>query len=140
MADLSVTAANCVPGANSNQVLGTAGETIAQGKAVYKSSSTGKWMLADANAATAEARGSDTSNFGVALTGSSLNQPIVVHKSGDLTLGATLTPGLPYYLSDTPGGICLAADIGSGEYVTLIGLAASASVLAVAPKYTGVAN
>lgn len=140
MTDLSVTAANCVPGSNSNQVLGTAGETIAQGKAVYKSSTTNKWMLADSNAASAEARGSDVDNTGIALTGSSLNQPIVVHKSGDLTLGATMTPGIPYFLGDTPGGICPIADVGSGEYVVQLGIASSATVLAVKPIYSGVAN
>lgn len=140
MTDLSVTAASCVPGSNSNQVQGIAGETIAQGKAVYKSSSTGKWMLADSNAASAEARGSDVSNVGIALTGSSLNQPIVVHKSGDLTLGATMTAGIPYFLSDAPGGVCPIADVGSGEYVVQIGIATSTTVLAVKPVYTGVAN
>ncbi len=140
MADISITAANVVPGSNSNQVVGLAGETIAQGKVVYRSSTTGKWMLADSNAGTAEARGSDVSNVGIALTGSSLNQPIVVHKSGDLTVGATMTAGIPYFLSDTPGGICPIADVGSGEYVVQLGISTSTTVLAVAPKYTGVSN
>ena len=140
MTDLSVTNTLCVPGSNSNQVVGIAGETIAAGKAVYKSSTTGKWMLLDSNAGTAEARGSDVSNVGIAVTGSALNQPIVVHKSGDLTLGATMTAGIPYFLSDTPGGICPVADIGAGEYVVQLGISTSTTVLAVAPKYTGVSN
>lgn len=136
MADLSVTAANCVPGANSQQESGIAGETIAQGKAVYKSSSTGKWMLADSNSATAEAR----TATGIALTGSSLNQPIVVHKKGLLTLGATMTVNTPYFLSDTPGGICPIADVGSGEYLCQIGLTVSTTVIDVLFHSTGVAN
>lgn len=140
MADLSVTAANCVPGSNANIVHGTAGETIAAGKAVYKSSSTGKWMLADANAASAEARGSDVNNVGVAICTSSLNQAISVVTSGDVTLGATMTAGLAYFLSDTPGGVCLPADIGAGEYVVQLGLASSTTVLALKPVYTGVSN
>lgn len=140
MADLSPTAANCVPGSNANIVHGTSGETIVAAKAVYKNSSTGKWMLADANAATAEGRGSDVNNVGIALCASSLNQPVSVITSGDLTLGATMTAGLAYFLSDTPGGICLPADIGSGEYVVQLGLASSATVLAVKPVYTGVSN
>lgn len=140
MVDLVITAASVVPGSNANQVVGTAGETIAAGKTVYLASATNKWMLLDSNAATAEGRGSDDGNVGVALTGSSLNQPIVVEKSGDITIGGTLTPGLAYFQSDTPGGICLVADLGAGEYVLQLGLATSATVLALRPKYTGVSN
>lgn len=135
MADISITAANVVATATASMTHGTAGETIAQGKTVYKSSTTGKWMLADSNSATAEARVAAQ----VALCAASLNQPITVGK-GKITIGATLTPGLAYYQSDTPGGICPIADVGSGEYVCLIGLADSATVLDVNPHYTSVSN
>lgn len=140
MADLSITAANVVPGSNANTVQGTAGETITAGQPVYKSSTTNKWMKADNNAASAEARGSDTSNFGIALTGSSLNQPIVVQKSGDITIGATLTAGTAYYLSDTAGGIVPLADIDTaGMYYVLLGLAKDTAILALDPQYPDVA-
>jgi hypothetical protein len=115
--------------------LAPSAKTIAAGKAVYLAAATQKWMLADSNAGTEEPR----SAKGVALTGSSLNQPIVVQRDGSLTIGATLTPGVDYYLSDTPGGICPVADIGSGEYSCRIGMATSASVLALDFKYSGVA-
>lgn len=138
MTDISITAANVVAGSNSRQVQGSAGETIAAGKVVYKADATKKWMLADSNAVTAEARGS--TDIGIALNTASLNQPLIVHTGGDLTAGGTLTAGVAYYLSDTPGGLCPVADVGTGEYVCQIGLATSSSVLAVAPKYTGVAN
>lgn len=136
MADLTVTAASCVPGSNSRQAVGIAGETIAAGKPVYLSSTTNLWMLADSNSATAEAR----TPGGIALTGSSLNQPIVVHTKGLLTLGATMTANTPYFLSDTPGGICPIADVGSGEYLAQIGLSTSTTVLDVLIHTTGVAN
>lgn len=140
MADLSITAANVVPGSNADTVVGTAGETITAGMVVYKSSTTNKWMKADNNAATAEARGSDTSNVGVALTGSSLNQPLVVQKSGDITIGATVTAGTAYYLSDTAGGIIPVADIDTaGMYYVLLGLAKSTTVLALDIQYPDVA-
>ncbi len=126
--------ANVVAGSNSAQISGVAGETIAAGKAVYKSSATGKWMLADSNSATAEARQAQ----GIALTGSSLNQPLTIHRSGDITIGGTLVAGTAYYLSDTPGGICPVADVGAGEYVCLLGLAKSTTVLAVSIQYPGV--
>lgn len=137
MTDLSLTAANVVPGSNANTVIGTAGETITAGKAVYKSSTTNKWMLADADSATAEVRGSDENNTGIALTGSSLNQPIVVETSGDITLSG-MTAGLPYFLSDDPGGICPQADLATGDYVVQLGIASSTTVLALDVKYTGV--
>ncbi|PDS67960.1 hypothetical protein [Rhizobium phaseoli] len=134
MADLVIVAANVVAGADSTAVNGVAGETITAGKAVYLSSTTKKWMLADSNSATAEARQAK----GIALNGASLNQPIAVHKSGDLTIGATLVAGTAYYLSDTPGGICPLADVGAGEYVCLLGLAKSTSVLSVDIQFPNV--
>lgn len=78
--------------------------------------------------------------YGIALNGAAANQPLAVQRSGDITIGATLTPGLAYYLSDTPGGICPVADVGSGEYVILLGLAKSASVLDLDIRATGTAN
>lgn len=135
MADLTITAANVVAGENSTQKQRSAGETITAGKAVYLSSATKKYMLADSNSGTAEARKAT----GIALNGASLNQPITVHEFGDLTLGATLTPGTAYYLSDTPGGICPLADVGSGEYVCQLGIAKSATVLAVNIQFPNVA-
>lgn len=135
MADLSITAANVIAGDSGARLDGKAGEAITAGKAVYLNSTSGLWMLADSNSATAEARRAG----GIALNGAALNQPLAVHKSGDVTIGATLTPGLAYYLSDTPGGICPVEDVGAGEYVCLLGMAKSASVLSVAVQFPGVA-
>lgn len=134
MANLTITAASVVGGSERTRVSGTAGETITAGQAVYRNSTTGKWMLADSNAATAEARAA----IGIALNGAAVNQPVAVQKSGDVTIGATLTAGLAYYLSDTPGALCPVADVGSGEYVCLIGLAKSTTVLAVNIQYPDV--
>ncbi|WP_353641325.1 hypothetical protein [Mesorhizobium sp. WSM2239] len=134
MVDLVITAANVVAGSNATKEVGTAGEAMTAGQAVYRSSATSKWMLADANSATAEARQAT----GVALNGASLNQPLTVQKAGDITIGATLVAGTAYYLSDTPGGICPVADIGAGEYVCLLGLAKSTTVLAVDIQYPNV--
>jgi hypothetical protein len=91
-------------------------------------------MLADNNSATAEARDAK----GIALTGSSLNQPITVQTGGTLTLGATMTAGVVYYLSDTPGGICPVADVGAGEYVDVIGVSTSTTVMSLILTYSGV--
>lgn len=136
MVDISITATAVVPGTNSIRDSGTAGETIAAGKAVYRSSSTKLWMLADSNSATAEVR----TATGIALNGASANQPIDVHKEGDLTMNAVLTANVAYFLSDTPGGLCPIADVGSGEYLCQIGIAKSTTVLAVRIQATGVSN
>lgn len=135
MADISITAANVAAGSGSSVDHGTAGATITAGQVVYKDDATGKYLLADSNSATAEARDPD----GFALNSASTNQPLAVLKGGPLTIGGTLTAGVAYYLSDTPGGVCPVADVGSGEYSVLLGMATSTSVLDVDIQPSGVA-
>ncbi|MGY5791914.1 hypothetical protein ACXHXM_16885 len=140
MADISITASAVVAGNGSLKKTGIAGAAIAAGDIVYlDATTTGKWQLADSDAAAAEARG-QTANLGVALNSAAANQPISVLTGGPVTVGAVLTAGTAYYLSDTPGKLCPVADITGGDYFTLIGLAASASVLNVDPQYSGVAS
>lgn len=136
MADLTITAASVVKGAGARiDRNGYAGETITAGMPVYKAS-TGFWMNADSNSATALAR----TAIGIALNGASQYQPIDVQTEGEITIGATLTANTTYYLSDTAGGICPLADVGSGEYTEIIGVAKSTTVMLLVLKATGVAN
>lgn len=135
MVDIVITAANVVAADNVTKESGLAGEAITAGQAVYKASS-GKYMLADNNSATAAAKTAS----GIALNGASLNQPVTVAKGGDLTIGGTLTAGATYFLSDTPGGICPDADVGTGENVCQLGVAKTSSVLAVKIFAPGVAR
>ncbi|AGB71027.1 MULTISPECIES: hypothetical protein [Rhizobium] len=132
MADLVITPANVVAGSNATRDIGTAGATIAAGHAVYLDAATNNWLLSDNN-------GTGTRQVkGIALNGASINQPLTVAKAGDVTIGATLVPGTAYYLSATPGGICPVADLATGMDSVLIGLAKSASVLAVDIQNSGV--
>lgn len=134
MTDISVTAANVV--AMSDDIThGTAGATITAGQAVYKDSVTGKYLLADNNSATVAAR----TPGGMSLHGASLNQPLAVQKSGPITIGGTLTAGVAYYLSGTAGGICPVADLTTGMYPTILGIATSATVLNLDIQPSGVA-
>jgi hypothetical protein len=135
MADLTITAASVVKGSGSEVDRGTAGATITAGQAVYEDAATGKYLLADDNSATAAARVPK----GIALNGASNNQALAVLMAGDITIGATLVPGTVYYLSDTPGGIGPAADLASGEYPCVVGIAKSATVLHVDIDASGVA-
>jgi hypothetical protein len=135
MADLSITATSVVAGSNASIKHGTAGETVTAGQAGYYDASSRKYMKADSNSASAAARAAEC----IFLNGAAINQPVAVQTGGDITIGASLTAGVQYYLSDTPGGICPVADIGSGEYPCLVGLATSTSVLSLNFKPSGVA-
>jgi hypothetical protein len=136
MSDISVTAASVVKGAGAVLDRGYAGETITAGQAVYRDTTSGKYLKADSNSATAAAR----VPVGIALNGASLDQPLTIQKTGDIAIGATLTAGVTYYLSDTPGGICPVADVGTGEYFCIIGIAKSTSVLSIGILSSGVAG
>lgn len=140
MADLVLTPSAILAGAGAKTTSGTAGATITAGQIVFlDSASTGKWLLADSDAATAVARGQGAS-VGIALNGAANGQPLEVLTEGPITLGAVMTAGTAYYLSPTPGGICPLADLLTGDYVTLLGLATSTSVLYLDIQYSGVAT
>lgn len=135
MSDLSITAASVLSGAGGLVAHGTAGASVTAGQAVYLDETTNTYKLADNNSATAAARDPD----GFALHASATGQPLAVHTRGPLTIGATLTAGVAYYLSDTPGGICAVADLATGEYPTILGIATSTTVLNVKIQSSGVA-
>ena len=135
MADLTITATNVVAPAGNNSEVRTALETIAAGEVVYLNPTTRQVGLADSNSATAHIR----KVYGIALNGGALNQPISVLRSGPVTIGATMTAGVAYYLSDTPGGICPVADLGAGEYPVFLGFATSTTVLTLDVQTAGVA-
>lgn len=126
MADLTITATSVVQGSNAQVVHGSAAVAITAGQAVYESAS-GEYSLADNDSGTAAVR----EVAGIALNGAAAGQPLSVQKSGDITIGATLTKGGVYCLSSTAGGICPVADLASGDDVILIGIAKSTTVLAV---------
>lgn len=135
MSDLSITAASVVSQAGAIVEHGVAaGETIVAGKVVYKNSTTNKWMLADNNSATAEAK----IPKGISLNGGGDGQPISVHKSGPISMGAVFTAGVGVYLSDTAGGICPVADVGSGENAVFLGMPSTTSILQLDIQVPGV--
>jgi hypothetical protein len=134
-ADLAVTAANVVASGSAATRQCTAGATITAGQVVYRDSADGKCKLADNNSATAAAR----APIGVALNGAANGQPLQVATEGPVTIGATLTAGVAYYLSGTAGGICPVADLTTGMYPSIVGIATSASVLDIKVHSSGVA-
>jgi hypothetical protein len=137
MADLTITAANVVSGGGTSSRIahGTAGATLTAGQVVYYDTTTSTYKLADNNSGTAAVR----SPAGIVLNAAATGQPVSIHTSGSITIGATLTGGVAYYLSDTPGGICPVADLVTGEYPTFLGIATSAALLQVAIVESGFA-
>jgi hypothetical protein len=127
MADLTITAANVVPGAGARITNGTAGATITAGQVVYLDPADNRFKLADCDNASATIR----SPFGIATHGAATGQPLAVQTAGELTLGATLAAGEAYYLSPNAGGIAPRADILSGDNTVLIGLARTTAIITV---------
>lgn len=133
--DITITAANVIPGSDATYFDRTAGDTITAGQPVYLDSTDSKLKLADANAASAAA----ATVKGIALHGAASGQPLKVQTSGSITIGATVTQGTIYVLSATAGGIAPAADLATGHRVTVIGIATSASALKLQINASGVA-
>lgn len=132
MADLSITAANVQKSSTSQVQSGKAGETITAGQSVYLKASDTSIYKADNNvdAATAAA-------VGVSLNGAAAGQPINYTTSGPYTAGGTLVVGETYIVSSTAGGIAPIADI-STNYVTILGVAISASLLQLNINVSGI--
>lgn len=135
MTDLVISVASVQKTSTTEIVWGKlAGEAITAGKQVYLDDATNKWKLADNNSATAAVR----VPTGTALNGCSDGQPLAVATGGELDFGAVFTAGVTYYLSDTAGGICPIADVGSGEDVVVIGVAKTTSRLSLIYRASGV--
>jgi hypothetical protein len=135
MSDLSITAANVLAGSGARTVDGTAGASVTAGQVVYLDSATNTYKLADCDSATAAVRSPD----GIALHAAASGQPLEVLTRGPITIGATMTAGVAYYLSPNAGGICPVADVLSGDYPTIVGIATSTTVLDVLFHESGVA-
>lgn len=116
MADLTITAANVVPGSDATLYKdGVAGETITAGMSVYIKATDGKVYKAKCSGLITEAAAK-----GIALNGGTAGQPIVVQTNGTLNIGATVAAGVWYFVSPNYGGICPAGDVVSTEYSTTL--------------------
>lgn len=119
---VDITVGTVTPQPNAQKKTGKAGATITQGQAIYRDPADGLIKLADSNGASADIRAA----IGIALHGAVSGQPLTYQYGGDINIGG-LIQGLVYCLSETPGGIQPAADLASGEYTTVLGVAISTS-------------
>lgn len=131
MANLSLTPANVLKTAAAQFSYGTFGETVAAGEWVYLHTD-GKLYLADATSATKAA------TVGMALNGGAANQPAQIGFAEDVTLSG-MTVGTFYFLSATPGKMCPHADLTSGNFVTCLGGATTATNFRINRNVLGVA-
>jgi hypothetical protein len=102
---------------------------------VYLLSTDGKWYQSDANVAAAA-----TSTHGIAMSPAATNGYFSVSKSNgqDVNLGATLAVGQIYVVSATKGAIAPYADLVTNDYVIILGVATTTSLLRQLFSPTGV--
>lgn len=132
MADLTQTPGNVKLVAGTAALVGTAGESLTQGQPAYEAS--GKWFRCDANDTAVKANCRV-----IVLTPAALDEQVVLARAGsEVNLGATLAVGTVYAVSANVGAIAPVADLTTGDYVTILGVAKSTSVLAFDPLVSGV--
>lgn len=109
------------------------GATVAPGQPVYLDNTDDEYKLADSNAseATAQARGIAITpgvdgGYGLIATGGSI-----------ILVGTTATVGNDYYVGATAGEIIDVGSMSSGDYVTRLGNAATATQLDLNIHITG---
>lgn len=109
------------------------GATISVGQAIYRGTGN-KYLLADADASAATAAAE-----GVAITPGVDNGFGIMAFGGPIILvGTTMTVGQTYLAARTAGGIMPNNDRQTGDYVTRLGVASSATQLNLSVDATGV--
>ena len=127
MADLTLVAADVVADFNATIKTGVAGEALSAGDVVYADSTDSdelKMAKHDGTAAQALV-------VGIVLADALDTATVSYISSGELALGGVLTKGIIYVLSANFGKIAVVADPGTGDYVTVVGVAKSAATLEV---------
>lgn len=126
MANLSVTAANVGVNGVARIRAVQVGEAVTQGQPGYLSLTDSKYYQADANASATTAGASC-----LFLTAAATDGYAVALFDGDYNPGASVTVGTTYVVSRTKGLICEVGDLVSGDWVTIIGTASTASNIPV---------
>jgi len=135
MADLTITAADVKKTDSTLIAEGIAGGTVTAGQPVYKdSTASNKLKAADADVLASAAA------VGIALHGASADQPLKYAIGGNLTLSNVMTAGAVYVVSINAGGIAPVADLGAGDFVTLLGIATSATNLKISISVSATAK
>lgn len=135
MAAITVTAASVarVDGEVLNGYL--AGATITAGQSVYVDSNGAVQVGTNASSA---GSGVSAAAVGIALNGGGSGQPIAILKNGTVNIGGTVAVGKQYVLG-TSGGIIPVDDVAGSEYITTVGVGATAANIKLGYNVSGVA-
>jgi hypothetical protein len=130
MADIVITSANVIPvssDATNAFEYGIANAAINAGQSVYYEPTTGLYGLFDADSATASVH----TLRGVAVsTAAATGSAVVVQTAGSVSYGAVLTKAVAYGGgAGTAGSISPAVDQSTGDYIHILGIATTTSVL-----------
>lgn len=132
-ADLSITAGNVEILASTTTVqVVRLGATVTAGQPVYRKSSDGKYYKCDCD----DADDALADAAGIIVTGGAADAYGVIVTAGPMDLGASLSVGANYLVSDTAGGIKPAADIASGDNIVSLGVAVATDKFYVDIKNT----
>lgn len=134
MADLTVIAANVKPGTDTVTKRGIAGEAINAGESVFVAADGGIELCENDQAAL------DAACVGVSLNDAAADQPIEYGFSGTVNMGAILAIGQVYIVGAAPGGIAPEGDAVATEFVTVVGVATTTSLLKLGILQSGVAH
>jgi len=125
MANLTITAANVgISGTTTRIKSVIVSESVTQGQSVYYDTATNKYTRALSGDVVAKADAK-----GIVLTPAGIDGQCVIAIGGLVNLGATLSVGEIYVVSATVGLIAPIGDLTTGHFVTILGVAASASDL-----------
>jgi len=133
--DYSVTATSVLASSSASSTKGTAGTTITAGQSLAKAADN-TLVLFDAN-------GSAPANVfvGIALNGGATGQPIFyVTADPAFTPGFTVAAGAIVIGSSTAGGLCPAADLATGHYLTIVGVGIGSNKIKMSTLAAGVAT
>jgi hypothetical protein len=110
------------------------GATISAGQPLYLDSTDNEHKLADANASTTTAMAR-----GIAVTpGVDAGYGFIARSGSIILVGTTMVVGEQYYVGPTAGQIIASSELTTGDRVTLLGVAASATQLDLNVKVTGI--
>ncbi len=135
MADVTVTAANVKPVGTSRTVQTVLlGETVTQGQPLYLKAADSKYWKADADTL------AEAAAAGIAITPGVADDYAIMLTAGTINMGGTLAVGQVYVVSVNAGGVAPYSDLGSGDYVTILGVATTTAILNVDLNATGIAK
>lgn len=135
MTDVAITVASVVW--TGKKDTGRAGGTVTRAMPLYKDTTDNDDLKA------ADADVAATAVFaGFALNDAADGQPVEYgYGDGTLTVGGTgVTVGQAYVVSTTTGGIAPYSDLGSGDFVTYLGVGKTSSSIECQPHTSGVAK